>query len=450
MNQSGELVIIGSGIAGISAALSARKEYPQASISVYTEESFRPYNKIALGAYIPGKKTQGALRLFADTWLKQHRIAYRVRERVQKIHPDKKLITFESGIARSYDSLILATGVSNFIPPIAGVQSEGVYPLWTLKDAVAIKNRIIGAQSIVVIGAGVLGVELADELSILGKSITLVERMPYIIPHLLPPTIANEYKQRLENKGITIHTQEEVTQIRPMQNKKQVVLQSGMECDADMIIIVTGVVPNIQLARDAELVVNRGILVDHQLRTSDPTILACGNVIEMDGNVSLLWNPAKSQGMTAGINAFAPKQTWKPLPSIIHLKTPDNPLFIGGEDHTAAPGCVEIEDRGERGNDYRKFIFNNKNQFLSVIMLGNTYGHYEVELAMKQQLSLPAEVIQGTQIQSILEYVRAHYAHHQTTPRSWVCHMCGYVHEGEYPPEICPVCWVGKDQFTKA
>src|SRR5439155_1050903 len=204
-----------------------------------------------------------------------------VGERVVHIDRHERHVRLASGASLSYDSLVLAVGARNRSLPVDGAELDGVLYLRTLDESREIKSRIQHAQTVVVIGGGFIGLELAAVVRSLGKSVTVLEAQPRLMPRVVAPVISQFYRDLHASRGVNVVCGAMVTEIAGANGKAQAVLVSGGQSfPADLVLVGIGVVPNVELAQGAGLKVGNGIVVDERLRTSDPVIYAVGDCAE--------------------------------------------------------------------------------------------------------------------------------------------------------------------------
>ncbi|MBN2343702.1 MAG: FAD-dependent oxidoreductase [Deltaproteobacteria bacterium] len=446
MSITGKLVIIGSGIAGLSAARSARRRYPHVDITIVSEAPTGFYNRIALGAYVTGKRSTAELHTFAHHLFAAERIHTCFGVRVAHIDADHRQVTLVDGTALAYDKLILALGASPVLPPIPGVRENGVFTLWTLDHAKQLKAALTKAQRVTIIGGGVLGVEAALDITATGKTVHLVEAAGTLMPHLLEEKSARSVGRTLTQRGIHVVLNSQAEQIIQLGTALSTQLP-GRSIESDLVLVSIGVRPNLQLAVDAGLRTANGIVVNNTYHTSNPNILACGNCIVQPKGETLLWNPAKEQGWAAGNNAFSTHSVAPSRPAPVHLKSESIPIFVLGNPKSVSTTAVCIRENDvERGVE--RVVYISTDGKLEYAMLrGDVNGFHELERWFKTEQSLPDHYRTASTVTSLLAKA---LESEPFTKTAWTCDVCGYTHEGNLPPHICPVCSVGKDQFLAA
>ncbi len=447
MAEEKKLVIIGGGIAGVSAALAARLAYPDAEITVLNAEDEPFYCRIALGSLMSGALPKEYLASFAPDFLPARRILYLSGVAATAIDKEHHIVT-AGGREFPYDSLILASGATPFVPPIPGLK-EAAHLLWTMTDAEKLAKELKSHKEprIAIIGGGVLAIESALMLAKKAK-ITIFEVGNHLMPRQLNEKAAALLQKMLEERGIAVNCKAQITAITAEENVYTLTMPDGQKLTCDLILAQAGVRPESRLAREAGLEVKNGIIVNEAMQTSDPAILACGNVAEYNGNLELLWNPARRQGEVAGTNAFAIKDKYQAEAAELHLKSREIALFSVGNREEAAS---MLEESG--ADSYRALFFNKDDELIAAILLGNISYYPQISQAINSRRKKP-DGAPGNSLAAFLASLGALTDADGHTMdwdgKRWVCRQCGYSYEGLLPPAVCPVCHVGRDQFIPA
>jgi 3-phenylpropionate/trans-cinnamate dioxygenase ferredoxin reductase component len=275
-------VIVGTGQAGFQTAASLRSEGYADPITLIGEEPHIPYNRPPLSkGFVLGTQDAESIELRPVNFYKTHQINLLCGERVVGISRAEKQIEIASGGNLSYDSLVLAVGASNRRLPVPGGDLEGVLYLRSLAEAIFIKKRIEESQRIVVIGGGFIGLELAAVASALGKSVTVIEALPRVMARVVAPIISEFFRELHTSRNVKILCGATVKEIRGTNGHVNEVLVSDDSVHAaDLVLVGIGVVPNVELARDAGLAVSNGIAVNENLETEDKNIFAIGDCAE--------------------------------------------------------------------------------------------------------------------------------------------------------------------------
>lgn len=298
-----KFVIVGGGVAAVTAANAIRVRNEVASITMISAESSYPYYRPALSDLIVKDVPAQEFNLNPENWYTENHINVQLNTKVTALNVDEKVLTLEDGSTVAYDKLILATGTSNFIPPIPGTEAEGIFSIKYKTDALALRNYAKGKQNAVIIGGGVLGLEAADALQELGLNITVLEVADRLMPRQLDESTSSFISNILAERKIDVRTGVQVQEIINSNGQVSGVKLADETINADVVVISAGVRANTQLATMANIQTNHGIVVNNQMQTSVADIYACGDVAEFEGISTNLWAPAIDQGKVAGINA---------------------------------------------------------------------------------------------------------------------------------------------------
>ncbi len=238
-----------------------------------------------LSPVLSGEKSYEEIVIHGDNWYEQHGVTLLKGRKVVKIDRAAKTVTAEDGTTVPYDKLIIATGSVPVVIPVPGNNLPGVL---TYRDMDDVTAMLIAAQSrgaAVVIGGGLLGLEAAAGLKERGMDVTVVHLMPTLMERQLDPPAGHLLKREVEARGIAVRTGANTKEIYGDGYVEGVRLDDGTELPAKLVVMAVGIRPNAFIAKEAGLEVNRGILVDRHMRTSDPDIYALGECVEFKGTV---------------------------------------------------------------------------------------------------------------------------------------------------------------------
>jgi nitrite reductase (NADH) large subunit len=364
------VVIVGAGIAGLSAAESARQAAPDAEILLLSKESSGPYYRLNLTRFLAGEITNEALPLHDSAWYADQGIDVRLGEVAAELQLRDRLVRLGSGQSVGYDRLILTAGSHPFVPPIMGAQREGVTSLRTLADAEAILARAAKGGRCVVLGGGLLGLETAGALARRGLEVTVLEGFGWLLPRQLDQRAGEMLADRVAEQNITLRMAVKAKEIVGDECVRGVELADGAVVEADVLVMATGVRPNSYLARQAGLDVRGGIVVDNHLRCSAPDVYAAGDIAEHQGVLYGTWGPAQFQGSIAGLNAIGGHTEFGGIPRSNTLKVLDIDLFSIGE---VAPtdGSFDVSSHQSDAGHYYRFLFRD-GVMVGAILLGDT------------------------------------------------------------------------------
>lgn len=309
-----KIIIVGGVAGGATAAARLRRLDEDAEIILLERGEYVSFANCGLPYFVGGRIERRDALLVAtrESIAAKYKIDIRTSQEVTKINRDVKTVDILDKVSgksysESYDRLLLSTGSHPFVPPAPGIDKENVFSLWTIPDADRIKAYIQAHQprQAVVVGGGFIGLEMAENLVDEGLQTSIVEMAEQLMPPL-DKDMAKIVQNHLQAKGVKLLLGEGFAGVR--EDGRAVLLQSGGEVPADLILLSIGVRPNSELARDAGLELNRrgGIQVDANMRTSDPAIYAIGDVVEirdyMTGQPTMipLAGPANRQGRELG------------------------------------------------------------------------------------------------------------------------------------------------------
>jgi len=340
-------VIVGNGVAGVTAAQSIVRADPAAEVHIFGAEPYPYYQRPRLWEFLAGEIEQQTLYFRPLEWYAAKGIQVHLDAWVTALDPAEHRLTLADGGNIHYDRLLLATGAQPFVPPFAGAdkacgehrRTNGVFTLRTLDDARAIKAYACGQRrrtagdirSAVVIGGGLLGLETARALLSLGRrrerpstrardegsaelpvlseveglDVSVIESAPHLLPRQLDAEGAQVLQARLEAMGLRFLTDTATETILGNGRVTGVRLKDGRMVKGELVLISTGIRSQVELARAAGLEVNRGLVADEQLRTSAADVYAAGDVAEFEGIVYGIIPAATEQAQVAAANMVA-------------------------------------------------------------------------------------------------------------------------------------------------
>jgi 3-phenylpropionate/trans-cinnamate dioxygenase ferredoxin reductase component len=277
--MSDGVVIVGAGQAGFQVAASLRQEGFDGLITLIGDEPGLPYQRPPLSkGFMAGKQAIEGIALRPPPFYEKQRIELLPGDKVIEIDRRGRFVTLASGRRVRYGTLVLAVGARNRILPLTGAALDGVCYLRTDAEAVGIQERLAQAHSVVVIGGGFIGLELAASASSLGKSVHVLEAQPRLMARVVSPILSDFCRELHTSRGVGISLGVLPREIAGREGKvSEVVLNDGGACPADLVLVGIGVVPNTELANAAGLAVENGIFVDQHLRTQDDNIYAIGD-----------------------------------------------------------------------------------------------------------------------------------------------------------------------------
>jgi nitrite reductase (NADH) large subunit len=290
------LVVVGNGMAGMACLEQVLAYPPQFHVTVFGDETHVNYNRIMLSSVLAGERAADDITINPLEWYQRNGIALRLGVRITDVDPALKTVTADDGSVTPYDTLLLATGSSAFMPPIDGLDKDGVFVFRTLDDTRALIQRSGPGVKAIVIGGGLLGLEAARGLQVQGCSVTVVHLMSTLTERQLDQDGGQYLVGKMEDLCIRVLLGRTTTAIVGNGHVEGVALEDGTILDADLVVVAAGIRPNVQLGYKAGLTVNRGIVVNDQMETSDPDVFAVGECVEHRGICYGLVAPLFEQG----------------------------------------------------------------------------------------------------------------------------------------------------------
>jgi nitrite reductase (NADH) large subunit len=330
------VLVVGNGLAGTIASKTYRQLNPTAKIEIFAEENYLYYPRPNLIEYLAGNSKQEDLFAFSEEWFADQNILVHLGQSVKKLHPGSKEIELDGGRKEPYDLLLLANGASSWIPPIAGAEKKGVFTLRTLDDAAAILDWIPEHPEVVVIGGGLLGLEIARAIRTRGASVRVVEFFPRLLPRQLDMEGASVLQSQIEEMGIQVRLDIATEEIQGEGSVSGLRFKGGDTFQAETAIVAAGVRPNIRLAKEAGLKTEKGILVDDMLRTSDPSIFAAGDCVQHRDRIYGIIPASFNQARAVALNMAGQEKRYSGT-------VPSNTLKVVGLDLTSI-GLVNPEE----------------------------------------------------------------------------------------------------------
>jgi nitrite reductase (NADH) large subunit len=391
------LIVIGNGVAGVTTARYVAERDPAIDIAIYSQEPYPYYPRPRLIDLLAGRVTMEGMAFYPSEWYEQRNIHTALDRHVTAIDASAQRVLFSDGSNEVYDRLLLATGAHSWVPPIEGADTDGVFTLRTLDDALTILERLPDTQQLVVLGGGLLGLDTSAALRTRGVSVCVVEMLPWLLPRQLDREGAAVLQRSIENTGIEVITGDLCTRIEGLGGLGRVHLKSGRSLAADMVIISAGVRPNIALAQEAGLACKRGVLVDQRLQTSDPGIYAVGDVTEFGPVLWCIIPAALAQARVAAAQIVA-DLGGSSADAIYQDIVPSTTLQVTGIDLTSigevnpeGDGYVEIRRSDAESCVYKKLVVRD-GHVVGAILLGDRSDIRAVNQLIARQLDVSAHV----------------------------------------------------------
>jgi len=309
--QGFEYVIVGGGLAASAAVDGIREVDEDGSIAVLTDESEPPYHRPPLSKeYLQTPEApRDLLYVKPSGWFEDQRgVTLFTRTRADRLDPERLVVTTESGESLEGSRILLATGGRARTLPIQGLGMKGIQTLRTVEDSEKIRSEAPGAHQVALVGAGFVGMELAATLRKLDVDPVVIDVADRVWCTVFPPPVSRFLKRYFEERGVRFLLEREVAALDGGERVERVVLADGDEVPADLVVVGVGIQPNEQIAREAGLAVQDGIIVDSYCETTAGHVYAAGDVARYPDPVfgGLVrtdhWDHARAQGKAAGRN----------------------------------------------------------------------------------------------------------------------------------------------------
>jgi ferredoxin-nitrite reductase len=381
------LLIVGGSIAGYTAAQALRSFDTAAQITLVTDEPYPFYNRLNLTRLLAGEVERKDLFDYQANWCEENQVAVLTNTRAIGVDPIKKNILLAEGRELAYDSCILTHGSSANVPSFYRSGLAGLYLLRTLDDVEGIMAQTRSGTKVAVIGGGVLGLEAAYGLVKRGADVKVFEYMPRLMPRQLDPSSAELFGEMVRAKGIEPFVGVGVKELAGRDRVEGLVLADGRSFRADLVVVSTGIKPNIDWVKRSGIDCNLGITVDDRMKTSADDVFAAGDVAEWRGQVVGLWTNAIEQAKVAAASAAGKIAFYRGFLPVTILKCLGIPLVSMGEILEDTGGITSKTRHDLKGGVYRRVILRDGIP-IGGILLGTTEGMGEMRKLIENGLEL--------------------------------------------------------------
>jgi assimilatory nitrate reductase electron transfer subunit len=388
------VVVVGYGMAGARLATELHARAPEAGVTVLGTEPHRAYNRILLVNLLSGKADEAGVALTEPAG---RGVALRLGVTAVAVDRAGHTVSTSDGDTLPYDRLVLATGSRPLLPPVKGlVEDDGSLParvaaFRTLDDCRRIGALADGTRTALVLGGGLLGLEAARGLAARGLAVTVLHAVGHLMERQLDPSASAVLVSTLDKLGIAVELDAATVAVSPERDGVAAVLADGRRCRAGLLVVACGVRPETALAERAGLAVERGIVVDDQLRTSDPDVFAIGDCAQHGGTVAGLVAPAWEQARVVAdvISGVRPLARYRPCPPVTRLKAAGIDLAALGE--SANGGGEQVTYADPARGTYAKLVVRD-NRLAGAIMLGDNPTVGTVIQLFDRGAPLPADL----------------------------------------------------------
>jgi len=364
-------LIIGGGTAGINAIRTIREEESEKSqITLVSAE--RPYSRMVLPYYLDRSIAESHVFTATSSVLAGWGVTAQLGRRAAGLDTKANVCTLDDGTRVEYDDCLIATGSSAVRAPVPGADGKGVHSFWTLEQARGVVAHITPGCHVVMVGAGFISFTILNSILALGARLTIVEIAPRILPRMVDDQGAALVQSWLEAHGVKVRTGSAVTAVEDAKGKKKLRFKSGGDIVCDVVIMATGIKTNLEWLKDAGVNINRGIVVDDQLRSNVPNVYAAGDVAEgkdlVTGQAAVhaIEPTAQEHGRVAGANMAGKTVRYRGslLANIVEVCHLDAASFGAWDDAKAQAFSGLRKDRSA----YRKLLFTGDKLTGAIIM----------------------------------------------------------------------------------
>ncbi len=370
--MSEKLVIVGNGMApGRMLEHLFEKAPGHFEVTIFNAEPRVNYDRIMLSPVLSGEKDYEQIIIHGDGWYIKNGITLYKGHKIVAIDRATKTVTSDRGVTVKYDKLVIATGSTPFILPVPGNNLAGVLSYRDLDDVQAMMLAAQSRSKAIVIGGGLLGLEAAAGLAMQGMDVTVLHLMPTLMERQLDPAAGYLLQRELENRGIKVICKASTKRILGERKVEGVELADGTVIPCTLVVMAAGIRPSAWLGKSAGLDVNRGIVVDDQMQTSDPDIFAVGECAEVGGHVYGLVAPLYEMARIA-----AAKIAGEDVPGFVHNDTPTK-LKVTGIDLFSLGDFADGDDRQEivlrdaSAGVYKRLVIRD-NRIIGTVLYGET------------------------------------------------------------------------------
>lgn len=365
-----KLVVIGAGMASGRLLENLVEDAQDVfDITVFNAEPCGTYNRIMLSAVLAGDQTPEDIVTHDADWYARHGITCRFGDAVEAIDRQRQVVRGAVDEV-AYDKLVIATGSTPFILPVPGRDLAGVISYRDLQDTdKMIRAAATGGQA-VVIGGGLLGLEAAAGLAKRGMNVTVLHLMGHLMERQLDAAAGALLQHDLEARGVKILTEATTQAIEGTDRVEAVTLQTGERLSADLVVMAVGIRPATQIASDAGLQSERGIIVDKRMITSDPNIFALGECVEFEGHLFGLVAPLYDQAKVVAKGLLGHEDVFAVQHLATKLKVTGCDLFSAGDFQDGA-GREDIVFRHPANAVYKRLVIED-GRLVGAVMYGDT------------------------------------------------------------------------------
>lgn len=392
-------------MAGVTAAETARQVNPQADITVFCLERESMYFRPRLPDIVSGNLAMEKIFAHPDSWYQEKNIELRKGETLVEVCSDNNQVRGSLGSRLIYDRLLIATGAESSRPAPVNYDLPGVFTVRHLYDAMNLHYEAKRSKAAVLMGAGLLALEIGCALGALGLAVHVLERADRILPRQTTPASSARLKDHLTEHGLIFHLNSSLTGLGGQDRLQRVELSDGSHIDAQILVVAAGVTPNLELAKSMGLRTDRAIMVDGYMETSKPGVFSAGDCAQTPDGAGGLWTIARAEALIAGHNVACPPEERK----VYQPQAPSSTLKVAGLDLVAA-GNIDPDNKlssavHESDGFYRKVVVDGDGLVVGYTNLGTAKGNRELAAALGKT-RLPGDILKALSDEADFDFGR--------------------------------------------
>lgn len=399
MKDNYDVIIVGGGIAGVSAAEAVRKQNSQASILLVAQEEFLPYYRVRLSTYVHRQLDATEIALHLLSWYEDNHITLLMGKIIVKIFSEGKSVLLQTGEEVSYGTLVLTMGSRNFIPPLSGLDRLGVLTIRSIADIYSLQEKIQRVEHVIVAGGGLLGLEMAWGLREKGLKVSVVEFFSWLLPKQVGRDGSKVIERILLDQGIQLYLGKSIEEIQGNEKIESVRFKDGLILSCQMVIFSTGITPELSALVESGVLYEKGIIVDARMQTNLSDIYAAGDIAQYKGRIWGLWLVAQEQGRIAGTNAAGGVATYQEILPTPVLRIGKTSIFSVG-DVSDQPNTVMLTSEGS-GYDYRQIMIRD-GIIIGGVCIGNITKGPKIKAAIENQRNISDLLSDSQQADDVL------------------------------------------------
>jgi len=363
------IVIIGGGVAAVSAVKAIREIDSDTKIFIFQNEKYYPYYRIKLTKGLLDNLEEDKILIQKKDWYELNNVVLNLDSEVVGIDAIKDEIILADGNRFGYTKLLLANGSKNFIPPIDGIDKENVYTIRKLDNIREIQDNIDDKKTILNVGGGIQGIETCWSLNKHGKNAIIAEVQERLMPRQLDKRASEILKTAIEAFKTKVQLNTQIVKILGEKKVEGIQTRDGESIDCDMVIFSVGIRANKELIENTEVKTNIGVIVNERMETNIKNVYAAGDVAELNGRIVGLWSIAIEQGKTAGYNIAGRDVAYTAAVPVTILNAYNIALFSMGEVDESLCDNTIMEESPD-GLSYKR-LFIKDNKIIGAIVIGD-------------------------------------------------------------------------------